>query len=166
PHHARAVGGGEGGVQPVTRFRIAIVGAGFSGLCMAIRLREEGVDDFVVLERADEVGGTWRDNTYPGCQCDIPSALYSYSFAPNPDWSRFYPLQSEIRDYLRRCAEDFGVMPYIRFDCEMRGADWDQDAGRWRLDTSDGELTADVLVSGTGGLSEPSTPDLPGRDRC
>ena len=91
--------------------RVAVVGAGFSGLCMAIRLRREGIEDFVVLERADEVGGTWRDNTYPGCQCDIPSALYSFSFAPNPDWSRFYPLQSEIRDYLQRCANDFGVMP-------------------------------------------------------
>ena len=94
---------------------IAIVGAGFSGIGMAIRLKQAGIEDFVVLERAEELGGTWRDNTYPGCQCDIPSALYSFSFAPNPDWSRFYPLQEEIRDYLRRCADDFGVMPYIRF---------------------------------------------------
>jgi len=148
----------------VTRFRIAIVGAGFSGLCMAIRLREEGVDDFVVLERADEVGGTWRDNTYPGCQCDIPSALYSYSFAPNPDWSRFYPLQSEIRDYLRRCAEDFGVMPYIRFGQDVQGAAWDDDARVWRLETSDGPIEAEVLVGGMGGLSEPNVPEVPGLD--
>jgi cation diffusion facilitator CzcD-associated flavoprotein CzcO len=142
--------------------RIAIIGAGFSGLCMAIRLLQEGTEDFVVLERADEVGGTWRDNTYPGCQCDIPSALYSYSFAPNPDWSRFYPLQSEIRDYLRRCARDFGVMPYIRFGHDVSGAHWDDEAGRWRLETSHGEMTADVLVGGMGGLSEPSLPDIPG----
>ena len=84
---------------------IAIIGAGFSGLGMAIRLKQAGIEDFVVLERAEELGGTWRDNTYPGCQCDIPSALYSFSFAPNPNWSRFYPLQEEIRDYLRRCAD-------------------------------------------------------------
>jgi len=147
------------------RSRVAIVGAGFSGLGMAIRLREEGIEDFVVLERGDQVGGTWRDNTYPGCQCDIPSALYSFSFAPNPDWSRFYPLQSEIQAYLVRCARDFGVMPHIRFGHEVRGADWDEDAGCWRLDTSGGEWTADVLVSGMGGLSEPSAPDIPGLDR-
>ena len=144
--------------------RVAIVGAGFSGLCMAIRLRGEGIEDFVVLERAGEVGGTWRDNTYPGCQCDIPSALYSFSFAPNPDWSRFYPLQSEIRDYLRRCAHDFGVMPRIRFGAEVLRADWVEDAGHWRLETSAGRLTADVLVGGMGGLSAPTVPDLPGVD--
>jgi cation diffusion facilitator CzcD-associated flavoprotein CzcO len=142
--------------------RIAIIGAGFSGLCMAIRLLREGIEDFVVFERADDVGGTWRDNTYPGCQCDIPSALYSFSFAPNPDWSRFYPLQAEIQDYLRRCARDFGVMPHIRFGQEMVGADWDDDAGHWRLETFGGSLTADVLVAGTGGLGEPAIPDIPG----
>src|SRR5919108_6676663 len=101
---------------------IAIVGTGFAGLGMAIRLLQEGIDDFVVLERARELGGTWRDNTYPGCQCDIPSALYSYSFAPNPNWTRFYPLQQEIRDYLRDCAERFDVMPYIRFGEEVLDA--------------------------------------------
>jgi cation diffusion facilitator CzcD-associated flavoprotein CzcO len=142
--------------------RVAIVGAGFSGLCMAIRLRRDGIEDFVVLERADEVGGTWRDNTYPGCQCDIPSALYSFSFAPNPDWTRFYPLQSEIRDYLRRCARDFGVLPHIRFGHEVVGADWDDEARHWRLETSGGSLTANVLVGGMGGLSAPSAPDIAG----
>ena len=148
----------------MTHTRIAIVGSGFSGLCMAIRLKQEGIDDFVVLERADEVGGTWRDNTYPGCQCDIPSALYSFSFAPNPNWTRFYPLQSEIRDYLRRCAEDFGVMPYIRFGHDVTGAHWDDDARTWRLDTSHGEFSADMLVGGMGGLSTPSVPYIPGLD--
>jgi cation diffusion facilitator CzcD-associated flavoprotein CzcO len=149
-------------MTPPSHTRVAIVGAGFSGLCMAIRLRREGIEDFTVLERADEVGGTWRDNTYPGCQCDIPSALYSFSFAPNPDWSRFYPLQSEIRDYLRRCARDFGVMPHIRFGHEVLGADWDDDAGHWRLETAGGPLTADVLVGGMGGLSAPAVPEIPG----
>jgi cation diffusion facilitator CzcD-associated flavoprotein CzcO len=142
--------------------RVAIVGAGFSGLCMAIRLLRDGIRDFVVLERAEEVGGTWRDNTYPGCQCDIPSALYSYSFAPNPNWSRFYPLQAEIRDYLRMCAERFGVTPYIRFGEEVVSAEWDESGGCWRLETPAGRLSADVLVSGAGPLSQPSVPDIPG----
>lgn len=145
-----------------SHFRVAIVGAGFSGLCMSIRLLQEGITDFVVLERADQVGGTWRDNTYPGCQCDIPSALYSFSFAPNPNWSRFYPLQEEIRTYLKDCAEQFGVIPYIRFSHEINRAEWDEEARRWRLETSGGALSADVLVAGMGGLSNPSTPDIPG----
>src|SRR3712207_9396250 len=84
---------------------VAIVGSGFSGLGMAIRLRQEGFEDFVVLERADDVGGTWQANTYPGCACDVPSHLYSFSFAPNPDWSQTYSGQREIWGYLRRCAE-------------------------------------------------------------
>ncbi|HEX6117711.1 MAG TPA: NAD(P)/FAD-dependent oxidoreductase [Solirubrobacterales bacterium] len=145
-------------------FRVAIIGSGFSGLGMAIRLRQEGIEDFVVLERAGELGGTWRDNTYPGCQCDIPSALYSYSFAPNPEWSRFYPLQAEIRDYLRRCATDFGVLPKIRFDTDVTAAEWDEGERRWRLGTSSGSLSADVLVSAMGGLTEPADPDIPGLD--
>src|SRR3954451_11146593 len=103
---------------------------------MAIRLLQEGIEDFVVLDRADEIGGTWRDNTYPGCQCDIPSVLYSYSFAPNPNWRRLYPLQSEIRDYLRDCARRFGVLPYVRFGHDVGAAQWDDDARRWRIDTS------------------------------
>ena len=89
---------------------MAIVGSGFAGLGMAIRLREAGIDDFVVLEKADDVGGTWRDNSYPGCACDVPSHLYSFSFAPNPDWTRTFSPQPEIRDYLRGCAERYGVM--------------------------------------------------------
>jgi cation diffusion facilitator CzcD-associated flavoprotein CzcO len=145
--------------------RVAIIGAGFSGLGMAIRLKQEGIEDFVVVERASEIGGTWRDNTYPGCQCDIPSVLYSFSFAPNPNWTRTYPLQAEIRDYLRRCATDFGVMPYVRFDHEVTGAAWDDDQRRWRVETSQGEITADVLVGGQGGLSNPSVPDIPGLAR-
>jgi cation diffusion facilitator CzcD-associated flavoprotein CzcO len=132
---------------------------------MAIRLLEEGIDDFVVLERADEVGGTWRDNTYPGCQCDIPSALYSYSFAPNPDWTRFYPLQEEIRAYLQRCTGRFGVMPYIRFGAALEGAAWDERTSAWQLETAAGSLSADVLVAGSGGLSAPSVPDFPGLER-
>src|SRR4051812_21635146 len=145
--------------------RVAVIGAGFSGLGMAIRLKQEGIEDFVVLESADEVGGTWRDNTYPGCQCDIPSYLYSFSFAPNPNWTRSYPLQAEIREYLRRCAQEFGVLPHIRFGHEVQDAAWDEGANRWRLQTGQGALSADVLVAAVGGLSAPSTPDIPGLQR-
>jgi cation diffusion facilitator CzcD-associated flavoprotein CzcO len=144
---------------------VAIVGAGFSGLGLAIRLRQLGRDDFLVLERGDDVGGTWHYNTYPGCACDIPSHLYSFSFAPNPEWTQTYSPQPEIKTYLRRCAEEFDVRRSIRFGCEVTGAAWDEAAGRWRVETSDGELTARVLVSAMGPLVEPRIPDLPGLER-
>lgn len=143
-------------------FPIAILGTGFAGLGLAIRLKAEGEDDFVVLERSTDVGGTWRDNTYPGCQCDIPSHLYSFSFAPNPDWSRLFPTQPELWDYLRGCADRYGVRPHIRFGHEVQGADWDEAHGFWRITTPQGEITARVLVSGQGGLSEPRLPSIPG----
>src|SRR3954467_7567289 len=101
----------EAGDDGKTHFRVAIVGSGFAGLGMAIRLKQEGENDFVVFERAGDVGGTWRDNTYPGCQCDVPSHLYSFSFAPNPNWSRTFSKQPEIQSYLQRCAADHDVIP-------------------------------------------------------
>lgn len=143
---------------------IAIIGSGFSGMGMAIRLLEEGRRDFVILERADDVGGTWQANRYPGCQCDIPSHLYSFSFAPNPDWTRTYSKQPEIWAYMRRVAEDYGVMPYVRLNHEVTGANWDEDQQHWQIETSQGQLTADVLVAGPGGLSEPAYPSIPGLD--
>jgi cation diffusion facilitator CzcD-associated flavoprotein CzcO len=142
--------------------RIAIVGTGFSGLGMAIRLKQQGEDDFVLLERAGDIGGTWRDNTYPGCRCDVPSHLYSFSFAPNPNWSSTFSPQSEILDYLKDCAERFGVMPHVRFGTEVEGAAWDDDEDLWRIETSDGPLTARFLVAAQGPLSEPSLPEVPG----
>ena len=145
--------------------RIAIIGTGFAGLGMAIRLKQEGIDDFVVLEKADDVGGTWRENTYPGVQCDVPSHLYSFSFAPNPNWSRTFPLGDEIWDYLRECAVRYGVMPHIRFGEEVRSAEWDDEHQRWRIETADDTITAQVLVAGTGPLHEPSIPAVPGLDR-
>src|SRR3954471_19603493 len=145
--------------------RIAIIGSGFAGLGMAIRLKQEGVEDFVVLEKGNDVGGTWRENTYPGVQCDVPSHLYSFSFAPNPNWSRTFPLGDEIRDYLRGCAERFGVMPHIRFGHAVEGATWDESSQRWRIETSEGPVTANILVAGTGPLHEPSIPDIPGLEK-
>jgi cation diffusion facilitator CzcD-associated flavoprotein CzcO len=145
--------------------RVAIVGSGFAGLGMAIRLREAGIEDFVVLERAHDVGGTWRDNSYPGCACDVPSHLYSFSFAPNPEWTSTFSPQPEILDYLRGCAQRYGVLPHIRFGHELLDASWDEDVQRWRLQTSRGDLTAQLLVLGTGPLSSPAIPDLPGLER-
>jgi cation diffusion facilitator CzcD-associated flavoprotein CzcO len=142
--------------------RVAIVGAGFSGLGLAIRLKQEGIEDFAVLERAGDIGGTWRDNTYPGCACDVPSHLYSFSFAPNPDWSRTYSPRREIWDYLRHCAVLYGIIPHIQFNTEVRDAAWDEVDQRWRITTSKGMLTADIFVLGNGPLSEPRLPDIPG----
>ncbi len=144
---------------------VAIVGAGFSGLGLAIRLKRSGLDDFVVLERADALAGTWRDNTYPGCACDVPSHLYSFSFAPNPNWTRWFSPQSEIWDYLRGCSKRFGIDPHIQYNSEVQDARWDEDEQRWRITTSQGSLTADILALGNGPLSEPSLPRIPGLDR-
>jgi cation diffusion facilitator CzcD-associated flavoprotein CzcO len=143
---------------------IAIVGSGFSGLGMAIQLKRQGRDDFVVLERADEVGGTWWANTYPGCACDVPSHLYSFSFAPNPEWTETYSAQPEIRDYLIRCADQFGVRDQVRFNNELTEAKWDADAQRWRIETTGGTYDARVLVAAAGALFEPRIPDFPGLD--
>ncbi|WP_432975871.1 flavin-containing monooxygenase [Dactylosporangium sp. CA-233914] len=142
--------------------RIAIIGAGFAGLGAAIRLRRRGHDDFVIFERAGELGGTWRDNAYPGCACDVPSQVYSFSFALNPAWSSTYSPQAEIWAYLRECAERFGVRPAIRFGTEVRQAAWDAAEARWRIATSRGEWTADVLIAAGGPLNEPVIPKLPG----
>ncbi len=150
---------------PPRRVRVAIIGAGFGGLATAIALKRAGIDDFVVLERAGDVGGTWQVNTYPGAQCDIPSILYSFSFAPNPHWSRLYPLQPEIHDYLRRCAKDFGITPHLRLRHEVRDAAWDDAAAQWRVRTDRGDWTAQILVGAIGPFSEPAVPDLPGLSR-
>jgi cation diffusion facilitator CzcD-associated flavoprotein CzcO len=142
--------------------RVAIIGSGFGGLGAAIRLKQEGFEDFVILERASDVGGTWRDNTYPGCACDVESHLYSFSFAPNPEWTHSFSPQPEIWAYLKRCARDFGLLPHIRFQHEVREAVWEEDAQQWRIETSQGSFTASVLVMAAGALSEPRLPQLPG----
>ena len=144
--------------------RVLVVGAGFGGLAMAIRLDEGGERDFLVLERGSDVGGTWRDNTYPGAACDVPSQLYSYSFAPNPKWSRSFSPQAEIQAYIREVAERSGTLDRFVFDTRLDAAAWDEDRHLWRVTTSAGELTADVLVSAAGALSDPKAPDIDGFD--
>jgi cation diffusion facilitator CzcD-associated flavoprotein CzcO len=144
--------------------QVAIIGAGFGGLGAAIRLRQAGRTDFLILERAGEVGGTWRDNSYPGCACDVPSHLYSFSFALNPGWSHSFSRQPEIWRYLEQAADRFGVREHIRFGTAVTAARWDPGAACWRLRTTRGDLTATVLISAAGPLSEPSIPDLPGLD--
>ena len=142
---------------------IAVIGSGFAGLGTAIELKRSGREDFVVLERADGIGGTWRANHYPGCACDVPTPYYSFSFAPNPAWSRFYAPHHEIRDYLEACADRFGVRPQIELGANVTAARWDDGAQRWTL-SIDGEpaRTARVLVGAPGGLSRPAFPDLEG----
>lgn len=141
------------------------MGAGFAGIGIAIRLKQAGITDFVILERASDVGGTWRDNTYPGCQCDVPSHLYSFSFARNPEWTRTFSMQPEIAAYLRKTASDHGVMPHIRLDAELTEARWNATDSRWDIRTRSGELSADVLVMANGPLSEPRLPDSQGLAR-
>ncbi|MER7809404.1 NAD(P)/FAD-dependent oxidoreductase [Streptomyces sp900116325] len=143
--------------------RVAVIGSGFGGLGAAVRLRREGITDFVVLERADSVGGTWRDNSYPGCACDVPSHLYSFSFAPNPEWPRTFSGQEHIRAYLERVADTFGLRPHIRLGHEVTMMRWDGDELNWTIESANGTtIVADVVVSATGPLSDPKMPDIPG----
>jgi cation diffusion facilitator CzcD-associated flavoprotein CzcO len=151
-------------VSEATEVEFAIVGTGFAGIGAGIRLKRAGIDDFVLLERADDLGGTWRDNHYPGLCCDVPSHVYSYSFELNKHWERGFAPGTEIQDYIRHCAQKYGVTPHIRYGHEVLGATWDADSRRWRLETAAGPFTARFVISGAGALSDPSTPDLPGLD--
>ncbi|MCU1592644.1 MAG: putative flavoprotein CzcO associated with the cation diffusion facilitator CzcD [Frankiales bacterium] len=144
--------------------RVVVIGAGFAGLGMAVNLRKHGIEDFLVLEKSGTVGGTWRDNTYPGCACDVPSRVYSFSFAQNSQWSYSYSRQPEILSYLERVAEELGVLPFVRFSTEVTAAAWDEGAQLWRLATTGGELTAQFVVVGGGVLAEPAMPAVPGLD--
>jgi cation diffusion facilitator CzcD-associated flavoprotein CzcO len=141
---------------------IAIAGAGLSGLGMAIALRRAGHADFVVLERADTLGGTWRDNRYPGCACDIPSVLYCFEDEPNPGWTKAYASQPEIWRYMRDVAERHDVARHMRYGHDVEAADWDEAQQRWTVRTSGATFTADVFISAAGALADPVIPDLPG----
>ena len=145
--------------------RVAIIGAGMSGLCMGIALRQAGMEDFVIYEKAANIGGTWRDNTYPGVACDVPSHLYSYSFAPNPDWSHVYAPGGEIQDYFERCATTYALWPHIRLGREIDAARFDETTARWHLTTGAGERdTANVVISAVGALHIPNMPEIDGLD--
>ena len=144
--------------------RVAVIGSGFGGLGAGIKLLEAGIRDFVILERAASVGGTWRDNTYPGCACDVPSHLYSFSFAPNPRWSRSYSAQPEIRAYLEDVADRPGLRSRLHLNTAATGAVWQEAEAQWLIKTERGQILADVLIAAGGALSEPSTPDIPGLD--
>src|ERR1700684_126977 len=133
-----------------------------SGLCMAVKLQDAGIHSFSIFEKADEVGGTWRDNTYPGLTCDVPSRYYSYSFRPNPDWSHLLPPGPEIQEYFRQVADERGIRPHIRFGADVTSARYDD--GKRRLTTAACEETFDVLVTATGVLRVPRYPAIPGRE--
>ena len=146
--------------------RVVIVGAGMSGLCLAIRLRREGIGSITLLEKSDEVGGTWLDNSYPNSGCDVPSFLYSFSFAPKPDWTMKYARQPEILDYFRDCADRFDVRKLVKFNTTVKSARYDEDSATWTITTNTGEtLTADIFVSAVGQLNRPRIPDIEGLDQ-
>jgi cation diffusion facilitator CzcD-associated flavoprotein CzcO len=146
-------------------YEVAILGAGFAGLCMGLRLQAQGQASFVILEKADQVGGTWRENVYPGAGCDIPSHLYSYSFEPNPDWPEVYSAQPDILAYIEGVVEKHQLSNHIRFNSEVIGAAWDEAAGFWRIATADGgSVTARAFVTAWGQLNRPKLPPIAGRD--
>jgi len=147
------------------KIKVGIMGAGLTGVLMGMQLRRAGIDDFVIYEKESDVGGTWLRNTYPGLHCDVPSHLYSYSFAPNPDWSTVHASQAEIQAYIRTCAEKYGLIEKIRFGVSVDEARYDEATATWRITTKDGEtIEHRALVSATGGLTEPNLPQIDGLD--
>src|SRR3712207_5336929 len=142
---------------------VGIVGTGFAGLGMAIELQRAGLRDFTLLEKARELGGVWRENTYPGAGCDIPSPLYSFSYEPHRTWPRRFSLQSDIHEYMKNTARKYGIDSRIRYGTEVTAAEFDSDSNRWRVSTAAGEIFEfDVLISAVGQLSRPAMPDIAG----
>jgi cation diffusion facilitator CzcD-associated flavoprotein CzcO len=151
--------------EELLRAKIIIIGTGFAGIAAAVRLKQEGEQDIILLERKHDVGGVWRDNRYPGCACDVESHLYSFSFAPNPDWSRVFSPQPEIYKYLQNCAEKFDLRKHIRFQHEVKRMEWHEEDGEWRVETNQGTYIAQIVVGAFGALSNPSIPKLKGMER-
>ena len=147
------------------KFTCLIVGTGFAGLAMAIKLKELGIEDFILLEKAGDIGGTWRENTYPGAECDIPSALYSYSFEPYPDWEYKWSMQGQILSYIKYVAEKYDLYHHIHFNQEMTGARWQADHNTWVIQTADGsQYESQHLITAIGQLHHPSIPDFEGKE--
>jgi cation diffusion facilitator CzcD-associated flavoprotein CzcO len=149
--------------RPAGSHRVLIIGTGFGGLGMAIQLQKAGIEDFLLLEKAGDIGGTWRDNSYPGAACDVPSHLYSFSFEPKLDWSRKYAPQAEIHAYMQHCADKYALRSHVRLHSEVRSAVFDEQAGLWQVSLSDGVvLNAEILISACGQLNQPALPSIPG----
>jgi cation diffusion facilitator CzcD-associated flavoprotein CzcO len=145
--------------------RIAIIGTGFSGLCLGYHLKKRGHESFTLFEKAGRIGGTWRENTYPGAECDIPSALYSFSFERNPNWTHKWSEQPEILAYMDHCCDKFGLRPHIRFNTEVTEATFDEGAGVWNVTTADGAAESfDIVISAVGQLHKPFTPEVEGAE--
>lgn len=145
--------------------KVIIIGTGFGGIATAIKLKQKGLDDFIMLERSDDVGGVWRDNHYPGCACDVQSHLFSLSFFPNPNWSRSYSEQAEIHQYLKDCANTFGLLNHIRFNHEVSKMDWIEKEGEWEIQTNKGVFRAALVVGAFGALSDPMIPHIKGMEK-
>jgi cation diffusion facilitator CzcD-associated flavoprotein CzcO len=145
--------------------KILIIGTGFGGLATAYYLKQSGEHDFIILERSHDVGGVWRDNRYPAAACDVQSHLYSFSFAPNPDWSHQFSAQGEIFAYLKKCARNFGLLPHVRFDHDVQRMDWQEERGEWLVHTSQGNYQARYVIGAFGSLSDPEIPQLTGIDQ-
>ncbi len=158
PRHAAPTG------SALPHFAAIVVGSGFSGLCMGVKLKEAGVDNFLILEKDVQLGGTWRDNDYPGAACDVPGHLYSFSFMPESAWSRIYPHRDELLAYTHRVAQRFELVRHIRLATELLCGQFDKAKHVWELQTSTGAMTANVLISAVGPLSRPARPTLPGHE--
>ncbi|MBV1873718.1 MAG: NAD(P)/FAD-dependent oxidoreductase [Gammaproteobacteria bacterium] len=151
-------------VTPLNKdFPIVIIGSGFAGIGMGIQLIKSGIKSFIIIEREAEIGGTWRDNTYPGCACDVPSYVYSFSFEPNPNWSRMFSGGNEIQNYLLACVEKYGLREHMQFNTSVVEANYQDEKGIWHVSTSDNKvLKARAVVSAVGGLTDPGLPDFEG----
>lgn len=148
----------------IAQHDVIVIGSGFSGIGAGIRLTQEGINDFIILEKHQSLGGTWRDNTYPGCECDVPSALYSYSFAQNKKWSKVFAGQKEILTYTEKTARDFGIMPFLRFGIHVQNIVWQEAQQHWLIDTEQGTYQANKVISCVGYLHEPILPTISGLD--